>query len=547
MKHRMFKRIRRALAELRRSTSGNAAILVAAGMPALIGGAGLAVDTAQWYMWKREMQYAVDQAAIAGAWSKVKGSEGTEYQTRAVQELNANLQVVDFHGTPGVALADYNQAAGEADNSVVVTLSASKALPFSSMLMGQGATISVRAQATFANQASFTVCMLSVDPTADSAFKFGGSVTGSTDCGAGTLSDDDNAAMKEVGNTDVPIGNLVARGGIDEDFTDNGTLYPDEQGLSDPYASLDTPSAAGSTAQTYTCPPVTEPTDVTRADVTTRTIKTYTYYRGSNATAAVTAGSYTYTSGTGYLANSDVTDGPTETIVANGTVEDSSVTVGPTTSSPLRVTGSGANQIFRTETTTVTTTNDNVTVTTETGSDGIARPQPGIYDSLVVACQTEFTPGIYFIGGDLDFGQNFVVTGSGVLFVMTGGGGAIHINANSDITLSGITEATLTGAPYNYPDAYAEKVAGMLLFDRVGDDAFTLNGSSVHRFDGTFYMPLRDTTFNGDSYAAGGCMQFVSRTMEILGNFNITNFCTPSNSNGGITIGSGTHTVRLVA
>jgi Flp pilus assembly protein TadG len=42
------------------SRGGNAALIVALGMPALIGGAGLAVDTAQWYMWKRELQFAVD-------------------------------------------------------------------------------------------------------------------------------------------------------------------------------------------------------------------------------------------------------------------------------------------------------------------------------------------------------------------------------------------------------------------------------------------------------------------------------------------------------
>lgn len=33
---------------------------MAMGMPALIGAAGLAVDTAQWYVWRGELQYAID-------------------------------------------------------------------------------------------------------------------------------------------------------------------------------------------------------------------------------------------------------------------------------------------------------------------------------------------------------------------------------------------------------------------------------------------------------------------------------------------------------
>ena len=52
-----FSRRARALC---RNKSGNAMLMVALATPALIGGGGLAVDTAQWYMWKRELQHSVD-------------------------------------------------------------------------------------------------------------------------------------------------------------------------------------------------------------------------------------------------------------------------------------------------------------------------------------------------------------------------------------------------------------------------------------------------------------------------------------------------------
>src|SRR3989337_306726 len=79
----------RKLAELRGCSSGNTTMLVALGMPMLIGGAGLGVDLAQWYMWKRELQYAVDQAAIAGAYARLESATELTYITRATQEFEA--------------------------------------------------------------------------------------------------------------------------------------------------------------------------------------------------------------------------------------------------------------------------------------------------------------------------------------------------------------------------------------------------------------------------------------------------------------------------
>ena len=104
----MLTKIKRLAKSLRSDISGNATILVAMGMPALIGGTGLAVDTAQWYMWKRELQYAVDQAAIAGAWARTESSTQNTYQTRATQEYNANLSMIDdFDAAPTVGLDNY--------------------------------------------------------------------------------------------------------------------------------------------------------------------------------------------------------------------------------------------------------------------------------------------------------------------------------------------------------------------------------------------------------------------------------------------------------
>src|SRR5437763_17198486 len=56
--------------KLMRSKRGNVLAIAAACMPLFIGAAGLAVDTIQWTMWKRQLQRAADSAAIAGVYNR---------------------------------------------------------------------------------------------------------------------------------------------------------------------------------------------------------------------------------------------------------------------------------------------------------------------------------------------------------------------------------------------------------------------------------------------------------------------------------------------
>lgn len=51
----MLGTIRRFLSDLRHNKSGNAMLLVALGTPVLIGTSSLVVDSAQYYMWKRDL------------------------------------------------------------------------------------------------------------------------------------------------------------------------------------------------------------------------------------------------------------------------------------------------------------------------------------------------------------------------------------------------------------------------------------------------------------------------------------------------------------
>src|SRR5438309_7245776 len=53
---------------------GNALVIAGAALPLVIGSAGLASDTVQWAMWKRELQRMADSAALAGAYAKAEGT-----------------------------------------------------------------------------------------------------------------------------------------------------------------------------------------------------------------------------------------------------------------------------------------------------------------------------------------------------------------------------------------------------------------------------------------------------------------------------------------
>src|SRR6476661_4136747 len=60
------------LKKLWRDRRGNALVIAGAALPLLIGSAGLATDTIQWVLWKRQLQRAADSAAIAGVYAKMQ-------------------------------------------------------------------------------------------------------------------------------------------------------------------------------------------------------------------------------------------------------------------------------------------------------------------------------------------------------------------------------------------------------------------------------------------------------------------------------------------
>lgn len=241
----MINALSQMIRKLTRNLSGNAAMLVALGMPVLIGGTGLAVDTAQWFLWKREMQHAVDQAAVSGAWAlsnSVQNGQSYDnqnfYAYRAKQEYKANLAITrNFASDAAVSLANYN---GGSDNSIVVAASASKKLPFSGFITNSAVVINVHAQASYQKGATYTACLTALAKSGTDTIDIGGNATVKADCGLAALSCADNAVQIDSSAT-VETGSIVTCGTASVPTSLDGVVTEKVSGLYDVYKDLTPP------------------------------------------------------------------------------------------------------------------------------------------------------------------------------------------------------------------------------------------------------------------------------------------------------------------
>lgn len=534
----LLKRINSFCNRLGRDEGGNALMLMALGMPVLIGSSGFAVDLAQWYVWKRELQYAVDQSALAGAWASAEPLAADDYVELAELEYFDNLAVLTSDASdPTISKADYGTGT---NNSVVVTASTSRALPFTQIFWKSQATVNVRAQASFQAATNYTTCLLALDPDDPSAFELGGSTTGTVTCGGGSLSTAETSIVKN-GNPNVVFNDFVAAGGIDDGLATNGTIHEYVSNLSDPYEDLVPP--ASPTSQTYDCGS-RKKTGSATADVKTTTAVSYTYWQGKNKNAAT---QITY-SGTGAQTGSSTSSTALNQTVLDTKTEGLTETLSTTDS----WTGNQWNTtvkntyIYEKKTTTVSATYTNVAVIT-TGDSGNAHDlQPGTYASIDVQCTTFFNPGVYYITGTFDLGQNQTVTGADVLFVMTGSGSEnFKLNSQSTVSFSGITSSTLQ-TRYGMSEEEAEALKGMILFDKTSTADIRINGGADVTFEGIMYAPLRSATFNGNSSMNGKCMMLAMGKIKFTGTNDFSSFCVPPDTSA-FDIGGTTISVRLVA
>ena len=563
----MFNRIRRTLGALRHSTSGNATLLLAIGMPAMIGGAGLAVDTAQWYMWKRELQFAADQAALAGAWARTEEQTESLYAQRAVQELSANLSTTtDFVNTPAVSIEDWGDGT---DNSVLVTVSATRQLAFSSFFTGSGTTVFVSAQAAFGDAKTYSACILATSEDAEGAIIIQGNVTLAQSCGIAALSDSEEAITRNGSTADPGTGELTARGGIDDDFNDIDGLSINEwvEELYDPYAELTPP--IDNTPQQYACVDIFEEIGTT-------------YARQNWTSSATRKQKYTSTSPTAPGAGTtwvEVSDAVYPEIV-DGTKTSTGVDVVPqgfsvgttyTTRGSYSWSSASGPSISSTSTTTTYTwtrqgtgTDSNVlyarTGKSKNAIGQLATLQPGTYTGgFTVRCNTNLVGGVYVIdGGTLRINSDHLVTSTSGVMIVLRNGATLDINGGAGVSLRPMSKAELDAAITGGTDMVAgsdtELLAGMLVMESTGGrEAMVdsrINGSAGLTLNGTIYLPGTQLDLSGTAGVSSQCLMIAASMIRFSGDMVFTSLCPPQQTEtqtAGATIGTDPGGVKLVA
>jgi Flp pilus assembly protein TadG len=225
---------------------GNALVMVAASLPLLIGSAGLATDTIQWTVWKRQLQRAADGAALAGVRGLVAGQTtiaSCAPNTPVGRDLEINNHVLlGNDNTDCVAENSPGSGPWASDpNAVRVTLSVQRRLGFSSLFLATPPT--VRAQATATVVAVGEYCVISLENTNATGLTFQGNATVDMGCGMVTNSRG-TSAVNAGGSAVVTASPIAAVGGIPDSsiFTEGTVIQPYSSPQNDPYANIDPPS-----------------------------------------------------------------------------------------------------------------------------------------------------------------------------------------------------------------------------------------------------------------------------------------------------------------
>ncbi|GAY20835.1 MULTISPECIES: pilus assembly protein TadG-related protein [Sphingobium] len=234
----------RAVGRLLRDRTGNVLMMAAASMPVLVGAAGLATDTVQWTLWKRQIQRQADSAALAGAYAVAQGFSASDSATSDINRMS----LVTLTQTPTIENAPTTGSYAGNSKAVRVVLQTSAELPFSKIL-GVKAPV-IYGEATAAVVGSGDYCVVSLEKTSAVGITLQGNATVNLGCGIATNSRASNAVYAG-GSSTVTATPVAAVGGLtsSSNYVSPTTLLPYSIPVLDPYAGLPTPNVSGCSAK----------------------------------------------------------------------------------------------------------------------------------------------------------------------------------------------------------------------------------------------------------------------------------------------------------
>jgi Flp pilus assembly protein TadG len=231
--------------KLLKDRRGNALAIACAAMPLIIGCAGLATDTIEWTLWKRQLQRAADSAALAGVYDRAQATNGatTNTPTAVCNDLAVNLHTwmnllgsSPCTGSVG-SYSDIQYPAADTlvSNKVQVTLRVQQRLPFSSLFMSTAPVIQAVATAGAVSYGG-TPCMLALNSAGQAIDNSGNATVSAPTCVLYSDSAAANAAA--AGGTSAITAKAIAGvGGIASSNNWNVQSYmPYSPSLPDPFA-----------------------------------------------------------------------------------------------------------------------------------------------------------------------------------------------------------------------------------------------------------------------------------------------------------------------
>lgn len=228
---------RNLIRRLFRNEAGNILLISAAAIPVLIGAAGLATDTVQWTLWKRQLQRQADSGALAGAYARAQSKNVT---ASATADINRNSQIT-LLTTPVIENAPTTGAYAGNSNAVRVVLKTQRSLAFSGLFLATAPTLTVEATAAVLSNGNY--CMIALENTNTTGIYMQGNAT--VNLGCGMASNATNSTAVSAGGSSTVIATPVAAvGGITQssNFLSPTTFQPYSIPQIDPYASLPTPA-----------------------------------------------------------------------------------------------------------------------------------------------------------------------------------------------------------------------------------------------------------------------------------------------------------------
>jgi len=474
------------LKKLWRDRRGNALVIAGAALPMIVGAAGLATDTIQWTLWKRQLQRAADSAAIAGVYEREATSGGTTTVDGVVNhDLSLNLHT--FYslttGNPncsGHCTIAFPANSGYQTDQVTVTIALQQKLPFSSLFLSTPPTITATATAA-SIPAGGDACIEALDTSSATGVKFSGNAAiEMPDCDIFSNTSGSNSAIGQ-GSSSIIANSVGGVGGIQQsnNFTVAAGYRPYSPALADPFSSA--PSSNNGTP---------DPSDMHCAVTKTQTNVGAWHWEGSGSS------------------KHKVDDPPTYSYTPQALTESTDM------SAAVDQNGNPANCW----TSLSVGANNTLTV-------------PATYSGP-----------IYINGGNVNFQGNFSCASCTIVLTNSDPSsstiGTLNANAQATINITAPTSGDYKGLAV-YQDRRAASCTG---------NCNTINGGSGSVITGAIYFPNQEIWYNGNGNTTATCTMFVAKRINFTGNSSTSNKfksladCTAE----GLPNSSTTRMVRLV-